>query len=590
MENLFELFDTIIKSRLLAYNDDGYVDLLEKDVDSFRKRDRYSSDEELQPIMANFTEAFEGVDAYGPEYMIRSYMKASDAFNSVGFDWGKNRQLASRRKFCLWMFRQAYLNNPELHDDSYSPKKEDWELLRLFKPDPEDDDEAIDIVFIMLLAFQVIRPFGSDSMRALKYGSPLDCRDRMIGLLETLQKDLPSFGINKSLHTVRQALDLLDSPDYEDSPLPPAALWGMLNNVSLELKVDSSPAELLDSHMELNGYTMPGIWIDDAKGDQKRFWIFPDNKLMAFCFYLKNREWILEPYEFAFPRPEYEYEFDKTCTIATIKGNKQVFINGKIDDDEYAGLRYELDDRDEKGRFQVIRFRLESGSEYPYWMNWRSFRRLTLDHPLAKEYMDVIDMIYNGSEMLRGFDYRNIGHWITDSMDCLVGIDSEFLYLSDIALRRRGYLERVNPSEEYPLYNYSVECAESNTGFSLFGLDISEGQPMYVVPRDPSFYAQLDETLNTKSLVSVIPNMAERKAFLRRYEDFKETVMSTDFSNQVTIYKGLPKNSPDVLCFNKISRTFIIDEIMEWFGVRKFTSREEMVGSDLFKWRQRFPL
>ncbi|MDE6058370.1 MAG: hypothetical protein K2F93_10205, partial [Muribaculaceae bacterium] len=74
--------------------------------------------------------------------------------------------------------------------------------------------------------------------------------------------------------------------------------------------------------------------------------------------------------------------------------------------------------------------------------------------------------------------------------------------------------------------------------------------------------------------------------FLRRYEDFKETVFSTEFSDQVTIYKDLRTCSASMLCFNKISRNFLIDELTEWFGVRKFTSREEMLKSDLFSWRQ----
>lgn len=441
MDNSFELIDNIIKSRLLAYSDDGYIDLLEKDVDSFRKRDKYASEEELEPIMNNFREAFEDVEAFGPEYMIRSYIKASDAFNLKDFDWGKNKQLASRKKFCRWMFRQAYMNNPDLHDGFYSPKKEDWELLRCFKPDDEDDAEEIDIVFTLLLTFQVIRPFGSDSIRALKYSSPLDARDRMLELLEVLQNDLPSFGINKNLNSIVQAAKILYSCNDDTVPFPPAAFWGMLNKVSLELKAVSSPAELLDSHVELNGYIMPGIWVDDAEDGETRFWVFPNNKLMAFCFYLKNREWILNPYEFVFTKLEYEYELDNTCTIATTKGNHQVFITGKIDEDEYVRLRYEIGDRDEDGRFQTIRFELENGSDYPYWMTWRSFRRLPIDHALAKEYMHIINEIYYGSEMLRGFDFRNIGKCITDSADCLVGLDSEFLYLSDIVLKKDGYLE-----------------------------------------------------------------------------------------------------------------------------------------------------
>ncbi len=585
MDNTFQLLDTIIKSRLLAYDDEGYVDFLEKDVDSFRKRDRYASDEELESIADNFKEAFDCVDAFGPEYMISSYMKASDAFSSIDFDWGKNKQLATRRKFCRWMFRQAYLNNPELHDHPYSPNKEDWELLSLFKPDLEDDVESIDIIFTMLLTFQVIRPFGRDSSRALKYGSPFEVRDKMVELLEVLQNDLPTLGINNNLHAIKRALDVLNDPEYEDNPLPPAALWGLLNNISLELKLNSSPAELLDSHVELNGYSMPGIWVDDAKDNQKRFWVFPNNKLMAFCFYLKNREWILEPFEFVFTKLEYEYEFDNTCVIATTKGNIQVLMKGTIEDSEIVRLKYVLEDRDDDGDFQTIRFELESGVDYPYWMNWRSFRRLPLNHELTIEYGEIINKIYHESEML--IYYRNIGSWITDSHDCIVGLDSEFLYLSDIVLKKNGHLERIDGQKTYPLYDYIVEYSKANPGLNLFSLDISEEQPIYVVARDPLFYALLDEKRNPKSLVNDFPKRAERQSFLCRYEEFKETVMSTEFQDQVTIYKNLPQHYPDILCFNKISRTFKIDEIVEWFGVRKFTSREEMMKSDIFTWRQR---
>lgn len=582
MDNSFELIDNIIKSRLLAYSDEGYVDILEKDVDSFRKRDRYASEEELEPIMDNLRVAFEEAGAFGPEYMIRSYITASDAFNLKDFDWGKNKQLSSRKKFCRWMFRQAYMKNPDLHDSFFSPKKEDWELFRCFKPDDDDAAEEIDIVFTMLLTFQVIRPFGSDSVRAIKYSSPLEARDRMLELLEVLQKDLPSFGINKHLNSIVQAEKILESWDEEAAPFPPAAFWGMLTNVAFELKGVSSPAELLDSHTELNGYSMPGIWLDDAKDGEKRFWVFPNNKLMAFCFYLKNREWLLNPYEFVFTKLEYEYEFADVCTIATIKGNHQVFISGKIDAEELANLKYHLEDRDEEGWFQTIRFELENGFDYPYWMNWRCFKRLPMDHPLAKEYVHVINEIYYGSEMLRGFDFRNLGQCITDPSDCLIGVDSEFLYLSEVALKKEGYLERIDGGGEYPLYNYYAGYSTDITGRNLFSIEISEEQPMYVVSRDPLFYAELDVKIK-KTIVEAFPNIAERKAFLRRYEDFKETVMSTELPDQVTIYKDLPRNAPAVLCFNKISRTFLLDEIIKWFGVRKFTSRDEMMTSDIFQ-------
>ncbi len=124
-------------------------------------------------------------------------------------------------------------------------------------------------------------------------------------------------------------------------------------------------------------------------------------------------------------------------------------------------------------------------------------------------------------------------------------------------------------------YSYSVSSTDAKS-LSLFGIEISDEQPMYIVPRDPLFFEELDKRLNAKSLVADFPNRAERQEFLRRYEDFKETVMNTEFAHQVTIYKNLPNGSPPVLCFNQISRTFRIDEIVEWFGVKKITSREQL--------------
>lgn len=576
MDNSFELIDTIIKSRLLAYDDEGYVDLLEKDVDSFRKRDRDASDEELEPIVENFSDALTACDAFGPKYMINAYIRASDVYCSLDFDWGSKKQMATRRKFCRWMFRQAYLKNPHLYDDGYSPKREDVELLRLFKPDPESDREEIDIAFTMLLTFDVIKPFGSESVRALKYRSPADRRENMIELLEILKEDIPTFGVMQSLHSLEKALDELNDPDFATSAFPPAAMWGILNNIALDMKANSSPAELLDSHVEQNGYSMPGIWVDDAQENRKRFWVFPENKLMAFCYSFNTSEWVLTPYEFAFSKLEHEFSFDEVCVLATLRGNLQVFMKGKMDEDELARLKYKLDDRDEEGCFQTIRFSLESGSEYPYWLSWRKFMRLPADDPRMQEYMGVIDQIYNQSEMLRSFSYRNIGACITDTPDCLMGLDGANLYLSDVQVTKNGFLERINAVGEYPLYNYYTGFSTEGKSLSLFGIEISDEQPMYIVPRDPLFFEELDKRLNAKSLVADFPNRAERQEFLRRYEDFKETVMNTEFAHQVTIYKNLPNGSPPVLCFNQISRTFRIDEIVEWFGVKKITSREQL--------------
>lgn len=578
MGNSFQLLDTIIKSRLLSLNDLGYEEIMGIDVDSFRKRYKDVSDEKLNVIYEAFSESLTENDAYGPEYMINSYIKASDVFNSVNFNWGRNKQLASRKKFCRWMFKQAYLSNPNLYEEKYSPKDDDWALFKLFKPDPDDPKELIDIVFTMLLTFKIIKPFGSDSVRALQYPTGLPHRENMIKLLKLLQNDLPSFGVYKSLFSLESALKMLSDTEFDDSKFPPAAYWGILDNISCELAVNSSPKELSDTNVELDGYVMRGIWIDDCNDGQKRFWIFPNNKQMAFCYYFKNGEWILRPYEFGFRKKE------SICIIATLEGNKQVFSQGKLKNEELASLRYELDDRDEEGRFQTIRFTPESGSDFPIWMYWRCFCRVNLKDKRFEEFSDVINSIYHKSEMFLPFNFRNEGCLLTDSPDCLIGLDSEFLYLSDIALDKGGILEKVEEDGDYPLFNYYIKLIAPNQNFNLFSIEISKRQPLYVVPRDYGFYEELDKSLNLKIRYS-----DKRKDILRNYNNFKEIVTAIDYNNQVTIYKNLPDNSPSILCFNNISRIFIIDEIIKLFGVRKFVSREELMNSDIFNWRDRIP-
>lgn len=589
MSNRFKLLDTIIKSRLLSLNDEGYGDIMAIDVDSFRKRYKDAPDEKLDVIYEAFSDSLNNYDAYGPEYMINSYIKASDVYNSVNFDWGRSKQLASRKKFCRWMFKQAYLNNPELHEEIYSPKKDDWALFNLFKPNSDDSVELIDIAFTMLLTFQVIRPFGSDTARALKYSNQHMYRENMVELLKLLQKDLPSLGVSKSIHSIEEALNMLTNPDFDECSFPPAAYWGILNNISCDLSVNSSPKELSNSHVELDGYVMSGIWIDDYDDGQKRFWIFPNNKLMAFCYYFKNEEWILKPYEFVFTKFDYEFEFDNVCAIATSKGNMQVFLSGKIENEEFARLRYELGDRDDSGRFQTISFTPEGYSEFPYWMDWRQFCRLDVRDGRFKKFSAILNSIYHESEMLRTFSFRNDGRWMTDSHDCLLGLDAEFLYLSDIALDNGGILKEIEEDNDFPNYNYYPKYSVKDDIFNLFSIEISERQPIYVVPRDYQFYKELDKILNRKALVDTFQNPEDRSALLRKYEDFKEIVTSIEYKNQITIYKNLPHNSPSVLCFNELSRTFIIDEITTWFGVRKYVSREELLNSDIFNWRKKIP-
>lgn len=583
MENKFQLLDAIIKSRLLSLNESGYEEILKINVDSFRRRYENSSDEKLNVIYDAFSEALNDYDAYEPEYMINAYIKASDVYNSVGFDWGKKKDIRARKTFCRWMFRQAYLSNTKLHEETYYPFDEDWGLLKLFKPEPEDTKESINIVFTMLLTFQIVEPFGSDRERKSRQDRSHEHRDNMIKLLEQLQKDLPSFGVFKDLHSLKKALNLLKDTEIDDTEFPPAAYWGLLNNIACELSVISSPKELSDSHIEIDGYVMGGIWIDDYEDGQKRFWVFPNNKLMAFCYYLRNDEWILQPYEFGFYRMDYELEFDEICFMATSKGNMQAFLKGKIEENEFARLRYELDDRDEEGMFQTIRFSLESGSEYPDWMPWRSFRRLNVSDKRFKEFLNDVKIIYHRSELLRNF--TNNGSWLTDSNNCLIGLDAEFLYLSDIAVRGGGILEIDEDENDYPIFNYYVKYANPNQNLNLFSVEVSKRQPLYAVARDSHFYEELDKTLNLNSekLKRVKPDREERKALIRKYKDFKDIVENVEYNNQITIYKNL-RGESSVLCFNAISRIFDLDEIIEWFGVKKFESRDALLNSEIFKW------
>ena len=84
--------------------------------------------------------------------MVTMYIEASEVSSGEGFDWKERRQLASRKKFCRWMFRRVASPGVKLSVDEelkFSPKACDSELFDSIYPSGYEGGRIYDLIFII---------------------------------------------------------------------------------------------------------------------------------------------------------------------------------------------------------------------------------------------------------------------------------------------------------------------------------------------------------------------------------------------------------------------------------------------------------
>ncbi len=552
--DIYEVIKSAYRSRLLFRTEAEYRRLVGVSFETIRDcRDDEAALERYYDILNSECRQQCGKNLYA---MVAAYIEASEVCAGKDFDWMERRQLASRKKFCRWLFRKTSTAGKRMtldEESRFSPKRCDAKLFEAFYPDGIEGGRAYDLVFVLLITFGVIKPYSLSSARSHDISTEEAAKscDTMTALVTQLRDDTPQMGVlpkpavfDISLEQLRQMV----AGNFEDYSI--ARVWELLNRIEDACIAVSSPQKTADTNTEITGYSMPGIWVDDADRGKSRFWIFPENQFMAFCYHKAGAGWQLTPYEFTFFRPKNDDEIGDNCIFVTAKGNEQIINSGELmQPDEIVFATYHLGEADDYGSFGEIEFEAETGST-PWWFDWRRFKRLSKGETLYRQFKQAVTDIYNPASP-HSLLFCNTAPFLTDSLDSLVATDNDYLYISDLPRPEKFILKSYEGDGDRFWYEPSYSKAEP--GRSLRNLVVSEAHPLYIIPR----FIDIDE----------------KKPDLHRR--FAEAVLNTDLSNQITIYRT-SRRPEGILCFNNFSLMIPLStDVIEKFGIEVITDKKE---------------
>lgn len=551
--SIFEVIKVAYRSRLLFRTDLEYRDLLGVSFDTVAdNRDNERAMNVYYDILNKECRSMTGETLYA---IVSSYLEASNASQSIDFDWSERKQIASRKKFVRKLFRMATVPGLDLsaaEEVKFRSKDCDAKLIEARYPNGISNSRTIDLIFLMLITFGIIKPNSASNMR----GRDITAKDAMgsltsmIELVELLKDDMPQIGVLSKPLIFDSVLDTLRSAEADLSVSSPFWFWNLLNTIEDSCISTASPARVAESMLELTGYSMPGIWIDDKDKGENRFWIFPENKYMAFCFSMKGIDWVLIPFEFCFYSKRYESEIDDICVFVTAMGNKQILSapDRTMDSSEVITSSYELGDSDAYGSFGEIRFEPDT-AEIPTWFDWNAFIRLQPDDSRFTVFSKLTADLYDSNSPYSVL-FSNAAPFITDSIHCLIAIDNDYIYVSDIRKPEKFTLQKDTDGSDMFWY---MPCYKKEPPRNLISLEVSEEHPLYLFPR----------------------NVVSEFAIPDKYKKLFEAIDNTDIGDQISIYQ-LNDSSQRMICFNRFSCTYAIDDLLRDlspFGVKRLTSR-----------------
>lgn len=553
--HLYDIIRTAYRSRFLARTEAEFREIAGISFETIRDR---REDQDLMLLCYDRLnrECISQCGKYLSD-MMDAYLTASEVYLGNRFDWLERRQLASRKKFCRWLFRRSAAPDRPLRAEEefrYSPKDCDDLLFSHIYPDGLEGGRVVDVVFLLLLTFKVIRPISLDSERSrdISDEEAYDSAQSLASLVALLRDDTPRIGVlpkplvfDISLESIRRSVE--DGlQDYTA-----ARVWGLLNQIEEVCRSVSSPRRTAEFGNRQVGYSMTGIWVDDVDEGRSRFWIFPENKLMAFCYRKERDGWRLTPFELSFLCKGTAEDIEDYCVIATAKATEQVVDNdGVMDPSEVVTAHYEPGDVDDEGAtFSEISFEVESG-ERPKWMDWNMFRRLERGCEMYERYKGVVAEIYD-VESPHHLLFENEGTVLTDQVEALLGMDREWLYISDV--RRPDRFMMQWDDDDTDRFWYEPVYRDGLPATGVLSCEVSEEHPLYLVPR--------------------VGDMSRRMSPGRRR--LMEAAANTDMDGLVTIYHTA-RHPEGVLCFNRLSVVFPLDDKAAElcsYGVQRLTKR-----------------
>ncbi|MDE6498418.1 MAG: hypothetical protein K2L21_07145 [Muribaculaceae bacterium] len=426
--------------------------------------------------------------------VVGDYVEASEVY--LGLDWGDRTQMASRRRLCRMVFRLYAAGGRELSAEEvvkYKSKEADGRLLAALLPEGPAGEPAVDPGMLLLMAYGVLKPW-KDTMRGHDTGDAetMEAMQRLRGLVEQLREDMPRLGSTEKPLIFEEWLGLIDSYMNDGDELADCTPLWMISCLA-EIAQACRSLVISEEQREVGekfvGLFMDGIWVDDADGGRSRFWIFPDNRLGAFCFRRDGLGWEMVPYDFRVRRAEND-DYKDIFLMLDPWGNCAYTLDPRrvIESHQMAsGLVEQV--HDDAGDLRRLEFS-EGPRPLPAWLDWKTWERLSPEDGRHAEFRTVLRNVYDREHPLSLF-FTNVAPEITDMNNNLVGRDHRYLYVHD---RPRARFRMVERGED--VYVYESSSPDDAAPKALFEIEVTPEHPLYAIPVEVEKRPYGDEELD----------------------------------------------------------------------------------------------
>ncbi|MDE5790285.1 MAG: hypothetical protein K2H96_03535 [Muribaculaceae bacterium] len=541
--NIKRLLRQTVNSYILFNNREQAAEILSRKFDKIAD---INNPIDIEMLYHRCADRCKEVTDYPLDFILTAYVKASEL--CINKDYWKGMRSSRKKAFAMKLFIKCYMpTSPNVKAilTSISNHEKDDALLNNFFIESKSK-ELVDVCFAVLILRNIIEPY---STKRSKYQGPN--KSKLIEFLKSLNDLLEgNVGVFRRLQVVEEYIKGIESGSITPTI---AGAWKILDEIGTQLRYLSiEQSKLIGDYV--CGVKLPGIWIDDADQGKNRFWIFPDNYKMAFCYTLKEYGLSLKPYEFViYYNPN--VNDSETCGLVSPEGNRQILIDGYSSPGEMVQMNYDVLGEDESEKISQVTF-TPIYNNFGDWFNWRQYRRLDEQDPLYVGFKDILSACYNTERKYECCEVRCMYGWMIDFKSALVAIDNNYLYLMEHAKNERFYLK----SNDGDVFEYLYGSSRQRLP-GLFDLNVSEENPLYLLPRNDWQFSRFDAYFSGKNI---------SKDELTKYQSFKEVVKYTDFNHQITFYcihhNGENKK---ILVFNEFQCVFNIDSnLLNHYGIR----------------------